>query len=455
MKLHDVVDIKDSTDEKDEVDGDMFLDEVKLVDIHKMKRRWDVISVKNKYMSTDFIISDAKGNVLHCFVKASIAYRFKPLLEEGCLYMMNDFTVLPNPQKYRIMKDVEFMIEIDGSTLVTKQSDDVDKFIRHPFQLVSFEQIVPTNSKYFVDLRTDDVIPETQPVEEQDEVKEVDCRGKKKVFVGRKRRKHWTEDQKVALAQAWIQISECKKYGIEQKAEGFWKRVLQHYTSTLGSTTRTFHSLTTKWKAMNMEMGVFNGLWIQAFRAKGSGCNDLDVTTTALSDYHTKLDKHFTHLPAWHVVKTRDKWKQQDCFADIVGMGIGSSSGSSKRKSADYESASNDNVLPDMNEDPSPPLEPRKMKKKQSASSCSSVSNVAEEITKYTQQRTSYLDKKEEKEELAKRLMATQLEGEMFKNRHREFDVFMKPHDHITDPALLECVLEEKCALGKKKRMTL
>nr|XP_043619011.1 replication protein A 70 kDa DNA-binding subunit C-like [Erigeron canadensis] len=100
-----------------------------------IRRRWDVISVKNKYMSTDYIISDAKGNVLHCFVKAAIAYRFKSLLEEGCLYMMNDFTVLSNPPKYSIMKDAEFMIEIDGSTLVTKQTADVDMFIRHPFQL--------------------------------------------------------------------------------------------------------------------------------------------------------------------------------------------------------------------------------------------------------------------------------------------------------------------------------
>nr|XP_043620192.1 uncharacterized protein LOC122592045 [Erigeron canadensis] len=163
------------------------------------------------------------------------------------------------------------------------------------------------NFSAFEDLGNNDVIPETQPVEEQEEVEEFDCRGKKKVFAGRKLREHWTEEQEVALAQAWIQISECKKYGNEQKAEGFWKRVLQHYTSTLGSTTRTFHSLTTKWKTMNMEMGVFNGLWIQAFRGKGSGCNDLDVTTAALSDYHTKLDKHFTYIPAWDVVKTHDK----------------------------------------------------------------------------------------------------------------------------------------------------
>nr|XP_043618427.1 uncharacterized protein LOC122590158 [Erigeron canadensis] len=272
----------------------------------------------------------------------------------------------------------------------------------------------------FDDLASDDVVPETPnptpsatPTEENDdeEVVECDARGKKK-FAGRKPREVWTEEQEVALAQAWIQISECKKFGNEQKAEGFWKRVLQHYASTLCSTNRTFHSLTTKWKVMNAEMGNFNGLWIQAFRAKGSGCNDLDITTTALSDYYTKMDKHFTHIPAWKAVKDHDKWKHQECFSNIVGMGIPTSSGSSKRKSSDFEEASNDNVLPDMNEDPCPPLPPRKMKKKQVALSSSSATSVADELTNYAQRRTQYMEIKEEKEDLAKRLMATQLEGE-------------------------------------------
>nr|XP_043631507.1 uncharacterized protein LOC122602956 [Erigeron canadensis] len=173
--------------------------------------------------------------------------------------------------------------------------------------------------------------------EKDDEVEECDARGKKK-FAGRKPRELWTEAQEVALAQAWIQILECKKFGNEQKAKGFWKRILQHYATTLGSTTRTFHSLTTKWKVMNAEMGNFNGLLIQAqclclqrpfmpsnvsvsFRAKGSGCNDLDITTTALSDYYTKTDKHLTHLPAWNVVKDHDKWKQQECFSKYCRNG--------------------------------------------------------------------------------------------------------------------------------------
>lgn len=104
----------------------------------------------------------------------------------------------------------------------------------------------------------------TEETEEEEEVEEVDARGKKKAFGGRKPREVWSQEQEEALAKAWVQISECKKFGNEQKAEGFWKRVLEHYRTTLGSTSRTFHSLNTKWKTMNMAMGVFNGYYIQA-----------------------------------------------------------------------------------------------------------------------------------------------------------------------------------------------
>jgi len=88
--------------------------------------------------------------------------------------------------------------------------------------------------------------------------------GKKKAFSGRAPRENWPPSQEVALAQAWVQISTCQNIGNEQSRDGFWKRVLDHFKSNVGSTTRTFHSLNTKWKVMNTAMGLFNGLYIQA-----------------------------------------------------------------------------------------------------------------------------------------------------------------------------------------------
>lgn len=162
----------------------------------------------------------------------------------------------------------------------------------------------------------------------------------------------------------------------------------------------------------------------------------------ALADYYTKTSKKFGHMSAWEVVRNHDKWVEQEGFQDVGGA----TSNSSKRKSGEYESASN---LPDMNEDPSPPLESRKMKKKVGAST-SSVSSIADEINSYTQKKTQYLEEKREKDALAKQLLATQLEGAVFKNKQREMKFFLEPHDHILDPAMLEFVLAQKRELAAK-----
>nr|XP_043611706.1 uncharacterized protein LOC122583354 [Erigeron canadensis] len=218
----------------------------------------------------------------------------------------------------------------------------------------------------------EDIIPETQEPNDE-EVQEVDARGKKKE--GPKKRESWNNEQEVALAQAWIQISECKKFRNEQKAEGFWKRVLEHYASQMGGTTRTVHGILPKWKTMNAAMGLYNGIHIQVKRAKGSGCNDLDVQNEAMRLYKKRTKKDFGHMEAWKVVNTHDKWKDQECFADIlaaVGITNKAASSSSKRKSTEYDSASNENILPDMNEDPSPPfVSSSKSRKKQTATSSS------------------------------------------------------------------------------------
>jgi hypothetical protein len=149
-----------------------------------------------------------------------------------------------------------------------------------------------------------------------------------------------------------------------------------------------------------------------------------------------------THIDAWDVVKGHDKWHEQECFQHVGGS-------SNKRKSGEYESASNDNVqIPDINEDPNKPVESRKSKKKQGASS--SISSVAEDISSYAQRKQRYLDEKKEKDQLAADLLAAQLDGAKFKNRQREMKFFYEPHDHITDPDYLEAVLADKREIGKK-----
>ncbi|PWA57844.1 hypothetical protein CTI12_AA403720 [Artemisia annua] len=97
-----------------------------------------------------------------------------------------------------------------------------------------------------------------------------------------KRKKNWTSDEEVALAEAWVHISTCKKVGNEQSRDSFWKRILDHFKENVKDTTRTYHSLNTKWQNMNAAMSVFNGLFIQQKCLCESGCSDVYIMKNAL-----------------------------------------------------------------------------------------------------------------------------------------------------------------------------
>jgi len=118
-----------------------------------------------------------------------------------------------------------------------------------------------------------DVVPETQQfqnihVNDDDEDQEENLAGEraKKVqkFAGRAERQVWTPNQEENLAKAWVQISVDKKVGNQQTRDGFWKRVLKHYVSLEGGSTRTHHQLNSKWTSLNTKLGAFNAIYINA-----------------------------------------------------------------------------------------------------------------------------------------------------------------------------------------------
>ncbi|KAL6527601.1 hypothetical protein OROMI_029412 [Orobanche minor] len=115
-------------------------------------RKWDVNAVTGRYLSTDFLISDGRGNIMHCTAKSNTAHKFVDKLKEGIIYYINDFTVLSNKEDYRIMKDSAYMIEFDGATSMRRSSVKPDGFVRHPFDLIDFDNLQPTNNKFLIDV---------------------------------------------------------------------------------------------------------------------------------------------------------------------------------------------------------------------------------------------------------------------------------------------------------------
>ncbi|GJU69834.1 hypothetical protein Tco_1256093 [Tanacetum coccineum] len=58
----------------------------------------------------------------------------------------------PNKYEYRILKNDAFMLEFDGATTVRKSFVNTDGIVRYPFQLVDFDHLEPTNTKYLIDV---------------------------------------------------------------------------------------------------------------------------------------------------------------------------------------------------------------------------------------------------------------------------------------------------------------
>ncbi|GJY97306.1 replication protein A 70 kDa DNA-binding subunit C-like protein [Tanacetum coccineum] len=133
----------------------LFLDELKVDGtgsiIVMIGRVWDVNATTGRYLSTDFVVSDSKGNMIHCNAKETIAHNFLGL-KEGGIVLIKIFVVRPNKDEFRVFRHDMFMLEFDGSTTIRKVSANSDGFVRYTSQLVNFDNIKLTNNKYMIDV---------------------------------------------------------------------------------------------------------------------------------------------------------------------------------------------------------------------------------------------------------------------------------------------------------------
>jgi len=118
----------------------------------------------------------------------------------------------------------------------------------------------------------------------------------------------------------------------------------------------------------------------------------MDIMNNAMTSFAKKQGKPFTHQQAWRIVKGEAKWMEQKCVQDEA-----SSHSDKRRKSSEsghYESASNefDTVLPNLNEDPTPPLDSRARKGKKVASEASTKGSVVDMVQEYTSKKAHMLE---------------------------------------------------------------
>ncbi|KAL6573118.1 hypothetical protein OROHE_002594 [Orobanche hederae] len=90
---------------------------------------------------------------MHCTAKAKTAHTFVTKLKEGNIYTINQFVVIPNTEEYRIMKRSAYIIEFHGGTTVRKSLVKSDGFVRHPFDLIAFDDLQVTDNKHLIEER--------------------------------------------------------------------------------------------------------------------------------------------------------------------------------------------------------------------------------------------------------------------------------------------------------------
>nr|GEX75397.1 hypothetical protein [Tanacetum cinerariifolium] len=115
-----------------------------------LSRMWDVSAVIGRYLSIDFVVSDAKGNMIYCSAKVIMSHNFLRLKERG-IYSVKNFAVKPNKDEYRILKNDAYMIEFYRSTTIRKALVKANGFVRYPFQLQDFDGIKSSDNKYLID----------------------------------------------------------------------------------------------------------------------------------------------------------------------------------------------------------------------------------------------------------------------------------------------------------------
>nr|GEV66152.1 hypothetical protein [Tanacetum cinerariifolium] len=101
--------------------------EIMFKEILRFVTMWDVNSATGWYLSTNFIVSDEKGNLMHCTARGNIAHNFL-WLKKGAIYFVKNFTVQPNKDDFHVLRFAHFVVEMDGDTIVCRTAVKPDGF---------------------------------------------------------------------------------------------------------------------------------------------------------------------------------------------------------------------------------------------------------------------------------------------------------------------------------------
>nr|GEW58866.1 hypothetical protein [Tanacetum cinerariifolium]GEW61339.1 hypothetical protein [Tanacetum cinerariifolium] len=103
-----------------------------------------------QYLSTDMVVSDARGNAIHCSTRSNVAHTFIKL-KEGVIYCIKIFMVHLNKEECLIRKDDAFMLEFNGATSAQKSLAKGAGFKQHISDVAGYITNVGSSSTQIFD----------------------------------------------------------------------------------------------------------------------------------------------------------------------------------------------------------------------------------------------------------------------------------------------------------------
>lgn len=117
----------------------------------RVARFWEVISSGSREpISTDMVLIDERGVLIHATIKNTFGHRFVGLLTEGGLYVLKNFSVVNNKEQWRVVGDNKLMIQFYSSTIVEEVQKDDGKILRHKFEFIAFHKIELRMDNHYV-----------------------------------------------------------------------------------------------------------------------------------------------------------------------------------------------------------------------------------------------------------------------------------------------------------------
>ncbi|KAJ9564224.1 hypothetical protein OSB04_000190 [Centaurea solstitialis] len=319
-------------------------------------------------------------------------------------------------------------------------------FAQHTWPTVpqsSGEQHVNPSPPGVWDIRDDDIHLDDDDIDNNGKAPATDT--SENPSTGKAPCKPWSLDEEIALARAWVTISEDSTIGnYRNKVDNFWGAIKADFDKRMhyDFNVRSGDAIPTKAKMLLSTVAKFACIYNNPSNYRRSGETDIDILNRAKDRFHFEYHKAFTHEHAWRQVKDSPKFdavKMQDP-KNIRAPTYKRSKTSETPTDSPGESDARTHHVNFGNDDlPSPTERPRPMGRNAArragssttATSSESVSNIANSLE----------------------AIATNVGSIMgsINNQQRTVDLktFMEPHDHLTG-IQLQIMLQEKEIIAER-----